>query len=269
VTAVTAIPKRKLRSRAYPVLPLGEALRLLDLQTKLLGWGRRDRDAIAKAFGYISGNSGIAARKIAALTHFGLLELRNGLYSPTHLAERVLEEMKGDGSKAARQEACLSPVLFREIIHRYEPVGRVPRRLSLTLSLDHGIQEQVADEVAQVFMESAVYAGILESDGVFREEYFVEAKRPRPLAHFVPAEPVQHALPAQGNEDSPEAPSSVQVLKFFVTDQKAVEIRLPARLNEQDILLLRTQIDFLELQVKVNRPDQPVRLDVFRGERKR
>ena len=63
--------------------------------------------------------------------------------------------------------------------------------------------------------------------------------------------------------------SGLQVLKFVITDQKEVEVRLPARLNEQDILLLRAQIDYLELQVQMNRPDQPVRLDLYRSNHKR
>jgi hypothetical protein len=59
------------------------------------------------------------------------------------------------------------------------------------------------------------------------------------------------------------------MLRFPVTDQKEVVIHIPPLLNEQDIRLLRLQIDFLALQVQQNRPDQPVRLDVYRRDRKR
>lgn len=265
---------QKLRSRAYPAIPLSEAIGLLRRLKLELGWGQRDRDTIAQALGYAGGHSGIAARKTAALSHFGLMDVRDGLYSPTGLAEDVLDEMNEARYRTALREACLSPTLFREIIRRYEPLGRVPRQLALTLSLDHGIQEQARDEVAHIFMESARFAGILESDGTFRHAYFEATQRPGPLHLETPARPVPAetvgappAQPAAAGLSAPEDRPG-QVLSFLVTDKKQVEIHLPPHLNEQDILLLRAQIDFLELQVKLNRPDQPVRLDVYR-DRKR
>jgi hypothetical protein len=263
------MPQRKLRSRAYPVIPLEEALELLKQQTEVLGWGYHDRNAIAQALGYVGGNSGIAARKIAALVHFGLLGLRSSLYSPTSLAHRILEVTEGNRPRAALQAACLNPSIFREIIQRYELVGRIPRQLAAALTMDHGIQDNAREEAARVFMASAVFAGILEGNGAFREEYFETANRPRPIAFVkIPSSPASNLL-ALEQEGPREAPSWSQEFKFLVTDNKEVEIRLPAPLNEQDILILRAQIDVLELQVKLNRPDQPVRMDVVRNIRGR
>ena len=257
--------KRKLRSRAYPAVPLKEAIEILERQTRVLGWGGRDRDSIAKALGYAGGNSGIAARKAAALVQFGLLDLREGLYLPTELAKRILGR---DSSAAALQEACFSPLLFREILHLYKPMGRVPLQLARVLSSDHGIQDQARDEVAHIFMASTVYAGILYDDGTFREEQGEARASSAPSVRTSPASMV--AGPWSNDQrlrETPaprESPDGYQILQFFVTDQKEVELRLPARLNEQDILLLRAQIEFLELQVRLNRPDQPVRLDQYR-----
>jgi hypothetical protein len=136
------------------------------------------------------------------------------------------------------------------------------------LSLDHGIQDNVRDEVAHIFMASAEYAGILDGDGVFRHEYFEETEG-RCLSLPVPAHggaPAEREVP---QVPEPEDKKTSQNLQFFLTEQKQAELRVPARLNEQDILLLKAQIDFLELQVRLSRPDQPVRLGVVRGIRNR
>ncbi|HEX6899798.1 MAG TPA: hypothetical protein VF789_08795 [Thermoanaerobaculia bacterium] len=258
---------RKLRSRAYPAINLSEAVEVLRKLRTEIGLGPRDREAIARALGYAGGNSGIAARKTAALAHYGIMDLRQGMYTPTAVAEDLLRDKDDERFLVALRKAFLSPSLFQEITRRYEPVGRVPRQLPLTLSLDHGIQDQAVEDVARIFMESATYALILESDGTFRSDYFEKMGRPLPLSGLSSA---TSSVPLRTQEEpaEPEAAGASSVLRFPVTDHKQVEIRLPARLNEQDILLLRAQIDFLELQVKLNRPDQPVRLDVYR-DRKR
>jgi hypothetical protein len=260
--------KPKLRSRAYPAIPLGEAVELQRNLTERLGWGRRDRDTIARAMGYAGGNSGIAARKIAALVHFGLQSLQNGHYSPTELAKRILE---GKDPDPALREACSNPALFRDILYLYKPVGRVPVQLAMALVSDHGIQDHAKNEVASIFMASTVYAGILDADGTFRGEPAETVKRT-----LVPALYQQSsAPPSAGSQTAPppgdelNASEDDQVLEFSLTDKKRAKFYLPGRLNEQDILLLRKQIEFLELQVQVNRPDQPVRLDLFRGDRRR
>lgn len=267
--------RQKLRSRAYPAITLSEAIGLLRQIQKQIGLDQRDRNTIAQALGYAGGHSGIAARKTAALGHFGLMDVRDGLYSPTGLAEDILDEGNETRYRTALREACLSPTLFREIIRRYEPVGRVPRQLALTLSLDHGIQEQARDEVAHIFMESARFAGILESDGTFRSTYFEATQRPGPITLETPALPADNESVAAVSvpmatampTGKPQDPR-IRILCFPVTDQKEIEIRLPQHCNEEDIELLKMQVDFLERQVKLNRPDQPVRLDVYR-DRKR
>jgi hypothetical protein len=254
----------KLRSRAYPVIPLQEAVSILRRQFEP-GSSPRDREAIAKALGYASGASGIAARKTAALVHFGFLSSKSHLYSLTKLAEEILCPGDETRYRSILREAFLNPTVFRTIIHDYERVGRIPRQLALELTRDHGIQSRVADEVAHNFMTSAVYAGILTDDGSFRDEYFEETSKPRPK----PVAALSHsAAPLEGHsEQRPAGPD--QLIRLSLTDQKNAELRLPGQLNEHDIVLLRAWIDLLDVQVRLNRPDQPVRLDLYRSDRKK
>ncbi|HEX4964532.1 MAG TPA: hypothetical protein VF173_27195 [Thermoanaerobaculia bacterium] len=254
--------KRKLRSRAYPSVPLTEAVELLRTLTEALGYDLQDRGAIAGVWGY--GNSGIAARKTAALVHFGLLALRDGLYYPTELAKQILEDGDESALHASLKEAFLSPALFREIVLRYESVGRVPQDLAEVLTLDHGIQENARDEVVQIFLDSAIHARVLESDGCFSDEYFEKTGRPRPLVRL---EPAPSPLPlGDGTPGEDPANQQEQILEFRVTEGKWVKIHLPDRLNESDLRLIRLQMEFLEAQVSINRPAQPVRLGLLRKE---
>ncbi len=258
--------KRKLRSRAYPSVSLKEAVELLQTLTDDLGWDLQDRNDIARVWGY--GNSGIAARKTAALVHFGLLGLRDGLYFPTELGKQILDEKDENALRASLQEACLNPALFREVILRYEALGRVPQELAETLTLDHGIQENARSEVVQIFLDSACHAGILEEGGRFRDDYFEVTGRPRPLARLGPALTMTSVGHADLQATGPDlTTSSEQVLQFPIASGW-VKIYLPERINENDIRLLRAQIDFLELQVSLHRPAPTARLGLLRKDPK-
>lgn len=261
--------ERKLRSRSYPAVALAEAVDLL----RKLPLDRSSHwlsdDAIAMAWGHASANSGQAIRKLSALGQFGLLIGKGGLYSPTALADRMLQERTQAAFQVLLREACRNPALYQDVFQRYESVGRVPVALAPALVLDHGIQESVQDEVAGLFMSSAVYSGILDDYGVFTDEYFDETHHPRPSKVAI-ASPAPSASGAeQVGKNEVAEPQDGQKLSFFLTEGKLADLRVPGRLNEQDITLLRAQIDFLELQVRLNRPGQAVRLDVVRGDRRR
>jgi hypothetical protein len=230
---------------------------LLESLTEALGSDLQDRGAIAGAWGY--GNSGVAARKTAALVHFGLLALREGLYYPTELAKQILEDRD---ETASLKEAFLSPAVFREIILRYESVGKVSQDLADVLTLDLGIQANARDEVVQIFLDSAVYAGVLEADGRFTDEYFEATGRPRPLPRPDFPSSTSSSLPEATGPDA--ARNQRQILDFQVSEGKRVRIDLPDRLTENDLQLIRIQMQFLETQVSVNRPAQPVRLGLLR-----
>lgn len=235
------------RSRAYPAIDLQEALEVLQKLVSGLGWGEHDREAIAQALDYSSGSSGAAIRKIAALAHYGALRRRQGLYSPTDLARTLLDPKGAPDLRAALREAFLNPALFREIAETYLPAGRVPRLLAHSLHT-HRIASNARDEVARVFMASAQFAGILAADGVFEPSYLESIGRG-------PA--VQPR--SEGEKPAESAPvEEEQIFKLYLTDGKSGEIRLPHRLNDQDIRILKKQIEVLEIQVDANKAAPPL-----------
>jgi hypothetical protein len=102
-------------------------------------------------------------------------------------------------------------------------------------------------------MASGEYAGVLAADGVFLDE----SGLPLPTPEAPPkqaAPPVE--LPPVGIMQAPVAAPdpNIQIFRFFLTDRKMAEMKLPAGLNENDLHLIRAQVDFLELQVRLSRP---------------
>jgi hypothetical protein len=57
----------------------------------------------------------------------------------------------------------------------------------------------------------------------------------------------------------PGADPAQQALRLSLTDGKIAELRLPLQLNEQDLVILRAQLNVLEAQVQVNKPVAPLR----------
>jgi hypothetical protein len=245
------------RSRSYPAINLPEALEVLRKQVEGLGEGAHDREAIAQALGYTSGTSGIAARKIAALVQFGLLWNQRGLYEPTKLAREILAERDENRLKEKLRAAFLHAGLFHEIVQDYLAKGQVPRLLAHALR-SYRIVHNARDEVARIFMDSALHARVMDSNGIFEKDFFAS------MGQAPPEEPAAPAEEPAVEEESPHAspqPSEFegQVLRFYLTDGKLARWLLPLRLNEQDLAILRAQLTMLETQVQVNKPAAPLR----------
>lgn len=238
------------RSRSYPAIDLPEAVEVLEKIVSSLGWGEYDRDAMAQALDYTSGTSGAAIRKIAALTSFGILRnSRQGFYSPTPLARALHDSKDAVEIESSLRKAFLSPPLFREIVETCLPAGRVPRLLAHALR-SHGIASNAMDEVARVFMASGQFAKVLAADGVFEESYLRSIGQ-GPL-------PKPQALPPGETQAQAARAEDQQVFKIYLTDGKTGEIRLPQRLNDHDIRILKKQIEVLEIQVEANKPAPPL-----------
>jgi hypothetical protein len=226
-------------------------------QIEGLGGGAHDRGEIAQALGYTSGASGGVIRKISAVTQFGLLLNHQGLYGPSELAREILAEKDEGRLKEHRRKAFLHPALFREIIEQYLPAGHIPRLLAHTLR-DYRIAANARDEVARIFMDSALHARVLDTSGVFEKDFLATARlpvRPPKQVETAAVQPATGSLPISPSSQDFEG----QVLRLYLTDDKMAELRLPNRLNEQDLAILRAQLSVLETQVDVNRPAAPLR----------
>ena len=225
---------RPKRSRAYPAVDLRAAIQLVARQCQALGYGGHRRESIAQALGHAK-PSGPAARKIAAMAHYGLLDRRHGFYQPTPLARQLLETSERETVRSARMKAFLNPTLFRELYDTYRPLGRIPSMLGPTLARDHGISESAQEDVASIFLESGEFAEVLDHQGQF------EGPRPAPV------DPVRTETP----EPSRTPPgSSSQALQLSVAlDHGKAEIHFPERLSLLDVKQLRQLLAQFEIKV--------------------
>lgn len=216
--------------------------------------GAKDRNSIAQALGHSSGSSGVAGRKISALIQFGLYERRDDSFRPTKLGRLLAEEDSREGF----QRAFLSPPLFQEIVDKYRPDGAVPHYFAQALP-GYGVTETAKYEVARIFMASAEYAGILAADGVFRDEDSESAEPAQPpVQEKAQAGEILPLSPETAPALSSGADSEIQTFRFFLTDRKPAELKLPAGLNEADIAMLKKFVEFMEFQIQTSRPAAPL-----------
>ena len=225
------------RSRAYPALTLADSGRAVGTILERLGAGSYSREVVAEVLGHSNAHGGPGARKVAALTQYGLLRRTAGLYSPTPLAQRVAGADGAALRRAALKQALGRPPLFRELLDRFAPQGRLPRQLASILWRDHGITRKASRFAAETFRESAHYAGILDLDGTLRAAEL--------------GGPADEAPSASGESERTGPPASEprQRFELALTDGKLAKLSLPLELRRRDLEIVKKQIEFLEYQV--------------------
>jgi len=206
------------------------------LREKLEGMGSEwvDRGALAERLGYRTGEGGVAARKIAALVHFDFLVRSEGGYRLSESGTR-LQELEEDSPElhAAIQQALQQPVLFDGILRRFQPFGHVSRtELRKALTDDFGITEQAKDEAAEIFLESAQFAGVLRSDGSFAD-----------------SEPIK--------KSEREADPPVKRLEILVAPQRSAWLEFPTDLDPEGLKALSDALPSVlaQIQAYVRRPE--------------
>lgn len=263
---------RRERSRSYPVLSLREAEEAVTRVGRELGSGAWDRDPVAQALGHAHGRGGTAARKVSALTQYGLLRRRNGRYSLSTLGEALVHPRDDAERRAALRQALARPAVFGELLERYAPRGLLPQALHHALVRDHGITAAASGAAAEIFRRSARHAGVVDAEG-----RWIGVLGPGAPAAKVPpsAEEIGDqsagrggdtaaATPARGDAEgkgmSDEATRPVaerregprtQRFEIALGGGRSALLVLPAEPTARDLALLRKQLELLELQAGI------------------
>lgn len=158
--------QKREKSSAYPSISLEEAINSLKKLQDNLGSGPYSRDAAAKGLGY-SGVSGASASKIAAISYFGLLSKKNGVYTQTDLAKKILFPSDDSETRINILQAVKSPTLYGRLIERYNNQA-IPQKLENILVTDYKISPKAANEAVEVFRNSIEFAGIC-TNGIISE----------------------------------------------------------------------------------------------------
>lgn len=148
----------KERSVAYPSITLGDAVEYTLKLREALGKGPYSRDEAARALGHAK-LSGPAARKVAALVHYALLERTGNTYNQTQLVQDILKPLSDEQKNQAIVKAARSPRLFEKLLQKYS--GQALPTMLQNVLIREGVSESAADEVVKLFTESIKFAGLL------------------------------------------------------------------------------------------------------------
>ena len=161
----TTIKNQRGRSRAYPVMALGEALEKITHINSNLGMnGQFNRESMAAGMGYSSLN-GSSSRRIAALVQYGLLNRVKDLYFLSDAAKKYLFHIGDNDQTEVIQEAALTPPLFADIYKTLR--GQVlPKQFVNRLIQEFEIEQKAASDVDRIFKSTMITAGILRSNGI-------------------------------------------------------------------------------------------------------
>ena len=152
--------KKKDRSTPYPSIALEEAIRMAEEVEKALGKGPYGRLNVAQIFGH-GKLSGPAIRKVAALSHYNLLERNGDVYHLSTLSKDILHPISDQQKSNALAIAAKAPSLFAKLISEFNGQS-LPTRLDSIL-IRQGISSSVTQEVVKIFSETLLFAGLLKN----------------------------------------------------------------------------------------------------------
>jgi len=156
--------KQRERSTAYPSSSLEEALELTRQLRDKLGIGPHKRSAAAVGIGY-SGVSGASAAKIAAMTHFGLLDRTGDTYTISDIAKRILFPISDEDRMMAIIEAARKPQLYSQLLEKYAG-ERIPSMLQNILHITYGVSVSAAPNAADIFIKSMRFARLMDENDI-------------------------------------------------------------------------------------------------------
>lgn len=237
------------RSRAYPGANLENCVAYLLEIKRNLGKGAHDRDSLATALGFDT-VTGAVNQKVAALVHFGLLQRNSGGYELSPSSARITDPVNDQERKKELRQAFSRPTLYRDLLSKFGPEGQIPAQLATHLHRFHGITDAASTAAADIFLESGLFAGVLDDDGKILtngtpgangsgESNIQASPVLEPLISPPPPEAKRNGTPG------------MQRFEFAISEGQTATITVPSALNEKDIRIIKKQIELLELQAGV------------------
>lgn len=211
----------KERSTPYPGLTLSDAIIATEQLRKAYGAGSAySRETVAEALGHQS-LSGPATKKIAALTHFGLLRRDATVYRQSEVADRIFNFLTEEEKRQAILEAFQSPALYQRLVNDFNDKA-LPTSLDKVLIRNYNITESSAKTAAKIFTESAIFAGVLQN-GILSTSGIQSSAAPNTVpddndgdnpAPAPQTQPEPHQQPAPSNDLTIEVPGTGIVVTF-------------------------------------------------------
>lgn len=148
---------KPVRSPSYPSMSLEDAIEAVAKIEKDYRSSPVDRGNGAKLIGY-SSMSGPAAKALAALASFGLVERAGkGMMRVTALARTILHPNDDNERSAALLEAAMLPRLFQDIRSRFPDIPIPPENGVRTYLEREGFNNSAVGPAAKAFLETMRY----------------------------------------------------------------------------------------------------------------
>jgi hypothetical protein len=160
----------RLRSASYPRYDLKQSEKLARAAFEM-GPRHCDQDKVAQAIGYKNAQNGAFIALKASANQFGFVVGQGRYLSVAENWINVFNSEDADEARIARISAMTQPDLYKKIIQEYaDRQLPAPEKFArdLHLSQKYGILKDAARIAAQVFVESANFAGILDAKGFLR-----------------------------------------------------------------------------------------------------
>ncbi len=236
--------RKRERSNRYPGRSLAESIELARfLEEK--GLDGLPAAEIATSLGYSNVKTNAFSARLSAARQFGLVAIKDEGYAITPLARSILHPVDVLELPGLYRKALLESPLYSELANRLAD-KKVPEAsiLANVLYHQHQIIATAKLQAAEMFLESARFAGALGDDGVFRTRG----------QETEPAAPASVPTPSLRTNAKPEKADrqsgDVRIdLRLWGEDQgKAIRMRVPETITAESFDRF---LQVLKLNVKV------------------
>jgi hypothetical protein len=252
------------RSNAYPSITIQKSLEIADAVYKNAGNGYLSGEQIAKV---LNKNFNSITQKLGSCVQYGLLDLKSKVgYKPAEICKRIFRPINEEEKRKALIECFGNPKLYAELIPKYEN-NHLPTQQVLANVLDrhHNVYDDAAQKASEVFFENLTDLNLISPKNELVFNGYSDA--PNSASNPVEVnEEDQDEISQEKNSPVSKAGKRIeekmtnevlQTSSHYKTDIPLTEGRkavlfYPSDINENDLQLLKGQIDLLGLYIKLN-----------------
>ena len=251
----------KKRSASYPASPILEAYQFaLKINTQFSTVAEVSREEIAIAFNLKSGS---IIRDISSCVQYGLLNKNTaeGKYKLSEIFSEIFRPENDRDKKLAFIRAFGTPKIYKELIAKYDN-SVIPLELNNTLIKNHEIREEVAQNVADIFIQSGRDVGVINEGRVLKYSATMGSLQKTQYAI------IEEVSNGENNESDSEQTFNVPTLKEKKDGKKNINIPIhligdkvagfsyPADMTENDVKIVEHQLAGILLRIKLGEEEK-------------
>lgn len=255
------------RSNAYPFITLSQSLEIAEVVYKNAGNSYLSGEQIAKI---LKRSFGSITQKLGSCVQYGLLELKSKVgYRSAEICKQIFKPINEAEKRKALVECFQKPKLYAELITKFSGSHLPsPQVLPNILDRHHNVFDEAATRASNIFFENLRELNLLNSNNEIaldgqvvmiptkdEEEDFDQEE----VAEDVQEREINRDQSRNRSNEIKNTNDSTILNDHYKTDipltegKKAV-LYYPSGLNENDLQLLKGQIDLLGLYIKLNLP---------------